>query len=60
MQTETQFAGDGGGGVVVAIGAADDYPDDVRAIGDKVASLTPQQAAELNAYLKEVYGVEPT
>jgi large subunit ribosomal protein L7/L12 len=35
------------------------YSDDIKALGDKIVTLTLLQAKELADYLKEVYGIEP-
>lgn len=35
------------------------FPDDITAIGDKIANLTLKQAVELQAYLKDAHGIEP-
>jgi len=51
MQTQTQDSGSGKGGGGIAVSALP-FDDFIHEIGDKIASLTPDQAAELEAYLK--------
>jgi hypothetical protein len=49
-QTETQSdRGNGGGGAGVAVGQ--DFPDDIREIGDRLMALDAAQARALQTYL---------
>ena len=41
----------------VATTFEDDY---IRIIGDRIAILTPQEAEELNEYLKHIHGITPS
>ncbi len=56
MQTQTALSppDDGNGGVVIAAG----YPDDISDLGDRIAALSPSQAAQLIIYLRSM-GVNP-
>src|SRR5438045_809378 len=33
--------------------------DDIKQLGDKIVGLTPKQAVDLAAYLKDTHGIEP-
>jgi large subunit ribosomal protein L7/L12 len=55
MDTQAQPPSNGNGTVAVAA----DYPDNIRAIGDKIASLLPAEAQELNDYLEVTYNIVP-
>lgn len=39
-----------GGNVALAA----DFPDDIRELGDRIAQLTPKEAADLAAYMKQI------
>ena len=36
-----------------------EVPEEIKALGDKIAGLTLKQAVDLAGYLKEAYGIEP-
>jgi len=35
------------------------FPEDIKSLGDQIASLTLKQAKELSDYIKDEYGIEP-
>lgn len=36
------------------IATAADFPDDIRELGDRIAQLTPKEAADLSVYMKHI------
>jgi hypothetical protein len=54
-KTQTDGGGKKGGGVIVSAPFSDDY---IHAIGDRIAEMTPEEASELEAYMKIKYGIE--
>jgi len=47
------------GGTPEQAGAAKEFGDEIKALGDKIAALTLKQAVDLADYLKAAYNIEP-
>ena len=39
--------------------APKEFPDEIKALGEKIAELSLKQAVDLASYLKDVHGIEP-
>lgn len=37
------------------IGCSDDFPDEIKELGDKIASLKDNKAEQLNKYMQSIY-----
>lgn len=58
-ELQTSGAGSDNGGVAVATGAAGrEYSDEIKALGDKMASLSSKSARSILEYLESEYGIE--
>lgn len=58
IEPKTKTSGAGGGNRPPSgISAPADFPDDIRKMGDQIASLTLSQAWKLRGYIRDQHGV---